>query len=377
MTDFTKLKNYIETLNDNYPLASSDVIVMQNHERIFRAMSGYKFTEKQIPLDGNELYYIFSCTKMCTCVAAMQLIERGKMKLSDKLSDYIPEFAEMKATLADGSVKTAQTPITIRHLMTMTGGFGYELDHSAITDAVRENPDISTLDLVRQMSKLTLHFEPGTRWEYSLCHDILAGVVEAVSGMKFSEYLSENIFKPLGMTRTGFVLKPGDEANMAPAAFVNNDGSITDMPADCEFRLSNNYESGGAGLISSTEDYVKLVDALANLGMGKTGNRILSEQSVDRLRQDELTDEMKKNDFWRSPTYSYGLGFRTLVSKENGAKSPIGEFGWDGARGCYYFIDTDNRIAVYYSTQIASEHSFIYDEVHPKIRDLVYEALGI
>ena len=226
------------------------------------------------------------------------------------------------------------------------------------------------------MSNLTLHFEPGTRWEYSLCHDILAGVIEVVSGMKFSEYLTENIFKPLDMTRTGFILKPGDEPDMAPAASVNADGSISDLPADCVYRISKNYESGGAGLISSAEDYVKLVDALANLGMGKTGNRVLSAQSVDRLRKDELTDVMKK-DFWRGPDYSYGLGFRTLVSKENGAKSPIGEFGWDGARGCYYFIDTENRLAVFYATQIASEHSFIYDEVHPKIRDMVYEILGL
>lgn len=376
MADFTKLKNYIDSLCGNYSLASSDIIVMREYEQIFRAMSGYKYTEKQIPIGGNELYYIFSCTKMSTCVAAMQLIERGKMKLSDKLADYIPEFAEMKVKLADGSVKTAETPITIRHLMTMTAGFGYDLGDSVIVDAVRENPDISTLELVQKMSNLTLHFEPGTRWEYSLCHDILAGVIEVVSGVKFSEYLTENIFKPLDMTRTGFILKPGDEPDMAPAASVNADGSISDLPADCGYRISKNYESGGAGLISSAEDYVKLVDALANLGMGKTGNRILSAQSVDRLRKDELTDVMKK-DFWRGPDYSYGLGFRTLVSKENGAKSPIGEFGWDGARGCYYFIDTENRLAVFYATQIASEHSFIYDEVHPKIRDMVYEILGL
>ncbi len=376
MADFTKLKNFIDSLCDRYPIASSDVIVMREHEQVFRGINGFKYAEKKIPLNGKELYYIFSCTKMCTCVAAMQLIEHGKMKLSDKLSDYIPEFAHMKVKLADGNVKEAETPITIHHLMAMTGGFGYELEDSSIVNAVRKNPNISTLDLVRNMSKMTLHFEPGTQWKYSLCHDILGGVIEAVSGMKFSEYLTENIFNPLGMTHTGFVIKPGDEDNMAPAAFVNKDGSITDLPATCNHKLSKNYESGGAGLISSTEDYAKLADALANLGMGKTGNRILSEQSVDRLRQDELTDEMKK-DFWKGPYYSYGLGFRTLISKENGARSPIGEFGWEGTRGCYCFIDTDNRIGVFYATQIASEHAFINNEVHPKIRDLVYDALDL
>lgn len=376
MADFTRLKNYIDSLCDQYPIASSDVIVMREHEQVFRGMNGFRYAEKKIPLDGKELYYIFSCTKMCTCVAAMQLIERGKMNLSDKLADYIPEFAHMKVKLADGNVKEAETPITIHQLMTMTGGFGYELEDSSIVNAVRENPNISTLDLVRNMSKITLHFEPGTKWKYSLCHDILGGVIEAVSGMKFSEYLTENIFKPLGMAHTGFVLKQGDEDNMAPAAYVNEDGSITDLPAECNHKLSKNYESGGAGLISSTEDYVKLADALANLGMGKTGSRILSEQSVDRLRHDELTDEMKK-DFWKGPYYSYGLGFRTLVSKENGARSPIGEFGWEGTRGCYCFIDTDNRIAVFYATQIASEHAFLNNEVHPQIRDLVYDALDL
>ena len=101
MADFTRLKNYIDSLCDQYPIASSDVIVMREHEQVFRGMNGFRYAEKRIPLDGKELYYIFSCTKMCTCVAAMQLIERGKMNLSDKLADYIPEFAHMKVKLAE------------------------------------------------------------------------------------------------------------------------------------------------------------------------------------------------------------------------------------------------------------------------------------
>ncbi|MDD6734750.1 MAG: serine hydrolase [Clostridiales bacterium] len=374
MSDFSKLKDYIESLNDRYPLASSDVIVMKEHERLFRCMSGFRHPERGIPLDGSELYYIYSCTKMCTCVAAMQLIEKGKLSLSDKLADYIPEFSDMSVKCGDGTVIKSKNPITIRNLMTMTGGFGYDIDNKIITDAIKKNPEISTLELVRKMSKMTLHFQPGTRYEYSLCHDILAAVVEVVSGMKFSEYLNVNIFEPLGMTRTGFTLKESDKNDLASAAFVNEDGSFTDLHDGCCFMLSKNYESGGAGLISSTEDYIKLPDALANDGVGKTGNRILTRESIDRLRKDELSDELKIG-FTKGPEYSYGLGFRTLVTKKYGAKSPLGEFGWDGARGCYYLIDPENHIAIYYSTQIASEHGFIYSEVHPTIRNLVYEAL--
>ena len=367
---FEKLEKYIDSLYGEKGLGMSDLIVVKDHKTVFRKFAGYKRPEKKVPMQGDEWYYIYSCSKMTTCVAAMQLIEKGFIKLGDKVSKFIPEFENLY--LKNG--EKAKRPLTIFHLMSMRGGLEYALDGEWIED-VKKNPESTTLDYVKAMAKKKLLFHPGDHYEYSLCHDVLAGVVEVVSGMKFGEYIEENIFKPLGMKNVKFSYQDGEEDKFASQFKYNEDGSYTDLPLNNDYKLGPLYESGGAGLIASVEEYVKLPEALANGGVGRTGNRILKPESIEKFKldtmyQDDRTVLCKQG-------YSYGLGFRTLVSKNDGQRSPIGEFGWDGAMGCYYLIDTENHLACFYATHVSCEHSFIYTEVHPQIRDMIYEALDL
>ena len=218
-------------------------------------------------------------------------------------------------------------------------------------------------------------FHPGENYAYSLCHDILAGVVEVVSGKSFGEYIEENIFAPLGMKNIKFNYEADEKDNFASQFLYNDDGSFSCRELKNEYQLTPLYESGGAGLIASVEEYVKLPDALANGGVGATGNRILRPESIEKFKMDTMYDGTREG--MHEKGYSYGLGFRTLVTKNFEQKSPIGEFGWDGAMGCYYLVDTVNHIACFYGTHMASEHTFIYKEVHPKLRNLIYEGLGL
>lgn len=367
---FDKLTAYIDSLYGDFGVGMSDLIVLKDHEVVYRKQAGYKRPEKKIPMTGDEWYYIYSASKMTTCVAAMQLIEKGLMKLDDNVSKFIPEFEHLY--LANGEI--AKRPVTIYHLMSMRGGFNYDLNECL--EEVKKNPDATTLDYVKAMARKKLLFHPGERYEYSLCHDILAGVVEVVSGMSFGEYIKKNIFEPLGIKNVKFTYEEGEEENFASQFNYNDDGSFTDLPLNNAYKLGPLYESGGAGLIASVAEYSKLVDALANGGMGATGNRILNPESVEKFKMDTMYCDQREGNMHEAG-YSYGLGFRTLVSKDFGQKTPIGEFGWDGAMGCYYLIDTENHIAVFYATHMASEHYFLYKEVHPVIRNLVYEALGL
>jgi len=370
MMNFDKLERYIESLYTDKGIGMSDLIVMKDNAVIFRKFAGYKRPEKKVPMTGKEWYYIYSCTKMVSCVATMQLIEKGIIKLEDPLYKFIPEFKEMYLKNSE----KAKRPITIFHLMSMRGGLDYELFDKNMMDA-KKNSEASTLDCIRAIAKKKLLFHPGDDYHYSLCHDILAGVVEVVSGMSFGEYIEKNIFAPLGMKNIKFRYEENEKDNFASQFLYNEDGSFTDLELYNDYKLTSNYESGGAGLIASVEEYAKLPSALANGGVGATGNRILKPESIEKFKMDTMYTGSREG--MHEAGYSYGLGFRTLVSKNFAQKSPIGEFGWDGAMGCYYFIDTENHLSCFYGTHMASEHGFIYTDVHPKIRNLIYESLGL
>lgn len=367
--DFKALENYLESLYTEKGVGMNDLIVMREHQVVFRKFSGYKHPEKKIPMQGDEWYYIYSCTKMTTCVSVMQLIEQGRLSLDTKLSDVIPEFS--KLYLVNG--EEAKRPVTIFHLMAMRAGFNY--DFAEVKDRV-DIQTASTLDMVKAMAGKKLLFHPGDNYEYSLCHDILAAVVEVVTGMSFGEYVEENIFAPLGMKNVKFTYEDNEKEKFASQFRYEGDGKFVDIPLGNAFRFGPKYESGGAGLIASTEEYAKLPDALANGGVGATGNRILKAESIEKFKLDSMYTGVREG-YMHEKGYSYGLGFRTKVSKDFGGRSPIGEFGWDGALGCYYFVDTENHLSCFFATHMASEHMFLYREVHPKIRDLIYEGLGI
>lgn len=392
--EFTNLKNCMDRIVQKYNTPGVDCIVYKEHEIVFRYFAGMSDIEKNKKMNGNELYLIFSMTKMITCTAALQLFEQGKYLMNDPVSKYLPEFKEMKIS-ADGlnaenatQITTgnimgectqynqdgyAKNQITIKDLFTMSAGLDYALSDDAITYALTEGKT-TTRELVGAMAEKILGFEPGTRFRYSLCHDVLGALIEVWSGQKLGEYMKEHIFEPLNMNNTFFGI-PGDEtrfAKMAARYTYDENREPKRLPLECVYNLSKEYESGGAGLTSCTEDYALFLDALSCGGIGKNGKRILTPETVELMGTNQLKGRQLDDFYQLRPGYGYGLGVRTHVDKaQSGSLSPIGEFGWDGAAGAFSLVDTQNKLSLTYF-----QHIHGWDiRIQSEIRNALYRCI--
>lgn len=391
--DFTNLKNYMNRLVNEYHTPGVDCIVYKDHEIIFRYYAGMKDIENNKEMTGNELYLIFSMTKMLTCTAALQLFEQGKYKLDDPISKYLPEFKKMKisydeidsesaskvttgSTIGEDSKKTesgyAQNKITVKHLFTMGAGLDYALYDEPIMNALNSGKT-STRELVRAMSEKVLGFEPGTRYNYSLCHDVLGALIEIWSGEKLGDYMRKNIFEPLGMKNTFFGV-PEDEEKLEKMAarYTYENGKPKRLNLECAYNLSKEYQSGGAGLTSCTEDYALFLDAFACGGIGKNGNRILMHETVNLMKTNHLQGRQCEDFNQLRPGYGYGLGVRTHINKEESKSlSPLGEFGWDGAAGAFSMVDTENKLSLTYF-----QHIHDWDlKIQTEMRNVLYSCI--
>ncbi|MCR2803892.1 serine hydrolase domain-containing protein [Paenibacillus soyae] len=376
--DFKPLASFLDRMT-SWRIPWAEVLVMHRNDTVFRYRSGFVDLEKQTPIDEGRIINIYSMTKIMTCVAAMQLVEKGAMLLNDPISAYLPEYAEMnvKKKLPDGEVvlEKAERPITVRDLFAMTAGFSYDLGAPSLKEAVeRTNGKLPTRAFAEALAKEPLHFEPGTRWNYSLCHDVLAALVEVVDGRRFGAYLRDEITGPLGMNDTAFDLTDEQRSRLAPQYAFNDElGKAVRYDAN-GFRIGTEFESGGAGLLSTVSDYVKFLNALTNLGTSPEGVRILSPAAVNLMRTDHLTDATRGDYSWEQLNgYGFGLGVRTHISPAgSGALSPVGEFGWSGAAGCMAIIDPASELTVMYAMHMLnSQEPF----VQPRLRNIVYSCL--
>ena len=373
--DFSRLTAYIDTL-PTVGVPGCDLAVYRDHEQIYRHAAGHRDAEGTQPMRGDETYCLYSCTKVFTTCAAMQLIERGLMSLDDPVADYLPAYAHLTVKDGDG-VRPAKRVMTVRHLMSMQSGLDYVLDSPALRRAIAElGPDATTRQLVEAKAGDPLLFEPGTDFMYSLSHDALAAVIEVVSGLRFGEYLKQNIFDPLGLHTVGFRLSEADQARLcAQYLFDPEQNRPVLQHGDINnYRLTPNYESGGAGLYSDVKDYITFADALAS-GGSRDGVRLLSPEMMQLWSANQLGPVARRTfDAWNRRGYSYALGVRTRVDTSIAGRGQIGEFGWDGAAGAWAMIDPVNHLSAYFAMHVRS-YGYSYDVIHPTIRDLIYGGL--
>lgn len=390
--DFANLKNFMDDMaREHTPGNAAEVY--KDGKLVFRYASGYSDLEENIPMHGDETLYIFSCSKVVTAVAGMQMLEKGKILLSDPLYDYIPEFREMYVRNPDGTLVKAQKPITVGNLFTMTAGFTYDLNAPGFQRARQETKGaMDTVETIRCVASDPLVFEPGSRWQYSICHDVLAALISVVSGKKFRDYVRDFIFQPLNMAESGyhqtertrenmaalyrFMPYGGPEQDLVEAQKSGNArrGFFKRMENTNEFILGEEYDSGGAGIITTVSDYAKLTAALANGGLGLTGERILSRHAVELMRTDQLTEEQKKGYNWAHLAgCGYGLGVRTHTDPaRSGVMSSVGEFGWGGAAGATVIVDPSVKLGVFYAQHTLNPREAYYQ---PRLRNVVYSCL--
>ena len=375
-------------------IPGNSIVVYKDGKQVFSYQSGYSDLENKIPMRGGELFNIYSCSKPTTVVAALQLYERGKFLLDDPLYDFIPAFKDMRVRLANGETEAARSPITMRHLFTMTAGLDYNV-HAPwrLKAKARTTGRMDTLSVVNAIAEEPLYFHPGAKWNYSMCHDVLAAAVEAISGQRFCDYVKEHIFEPLDMKTACYhaedstyatmaqqyrydVVDADDTVKLQAGLIRGKDGVVVNVGKKNMFVFGDEYDSGGAGIVTSVEDYAKFANALANGGVGATGEKILGAGTIRLLATDQiLSGAVDTSNFcWEQlKGYGYGLGVRTMVDRaRSGFNGAVGEFGWGGAAGATILVDPDTRLAYFYAHHMLNPQETYYQ---PRLRNVVYSAL--
>ena len=374
--DFTKLEAYVDSLPEKQ-VPGCDLMVYQDHRCLFHHGAGYRDEQNTQPIRGDETYCLYSATKVFTTCAAMQLIEQEKLKLDQPVSDFLPAYAHL--TVKDGEgVRPAKNRMTVRHLMSMQSGLNYDLDTPAVRQALKEtNGRATTRQIADAKARDPLAFEPGEDFLYSLSHDVLGAVIEEASGQKFSDYLREHIFEPLGLESPTFRLTEEQKQRQCAQYIYHPEEKRLEacLPDANHLRVSTGLESGGAGLICTVQDYTLFADALACGGESKGGARILSPEMIQLWSANQLGPRSRRSfDGWTRLGYSYALGVRTRVDLNKGGLGSIGEFGWDGAAGAWTMIDPHRHLSAFYAMHVRN-FVYSYDVIHPTLRNLIYEAL--
>ncbi len=348
-------------LVQRYHIPGGALVIHHKGQPVYSRCFGYSDYENTRPATLDDVYWLYSLTKLSTVTAVMQLVEAGLIKLSDPVMAYLPAFRNLRV-VDGGALRPARSLLTVAHLLTMRGGFSYDLKNLKIV----LRPGDGQMKVINTIAKEPLTADPGARFQYSLCHDVLGGIIEKVTELSPQEYFQKNIYSPLGMTKTRFVAS-ADKRRPFMAQYVFNEAHqrIEKAAMTNEYVLTPQYASCGAGLTSTPGDYIWLINALAN---GKT---ILRGETISLMAQNRLLgSDLNAFKAWR-PGYGYGLGIRSRLGQEG---TP--EFGWDGAGGAYALCDPKEKLAVLYMQQVLNL-PYAYDVVHPSLRDGILKGIAL
>ena len=389
--DFTPMKDYMDRLTD-WIIPGNSISVRVDNKEVFTYQSGYADVENRIPMTADKLFNIYSCSKVATVTAAMQLYERGFFLLDDPVYDFLPEYRDLYVKNADGEIVKAKNVMTVRQLFSMTSGLNYNMRNPSMAKAKEVTEGrMDTVTVAKYLAQEPLSFEPGTRWLYSLSHDVLAAVVEVIAGKKFRDYVKENIFDPLDMQESfyhnahvqdrmaeQYRYVDSDDANIVNQQATGGSGKagqLVNVTKNVTAVPGPEYDSGGAGITTSVSDYSKFVSALANGGVGPNGQRILSAGTIDVLRANQLNEVQMADYNWSQlKGYGYGLGVRTCIDiAKSGSTGSIGEFGWGGAAGATVLADPSRRISIFYAHHMLNSQEPYYQ---PRLRNVLYTCLG-
>lgn len=376
MNGFDKIGEYMSNvLMKEKHVPGCEVVVYRDHKKLYGYRCGYSDYEMKKQIDGSELYFMYSCTKPITAAAGVRLIEDGKLNPDAPVADYIPEYANAYVTDGDEKINVGKK-LTVRNLFTMTAGLNYNLNRPQVNDLLKKGSGFATTrNITASLVQDPLDFIPGDRFQYSLCHDVLAAVIEAAAEKRFSDYLADTIFTPLGMENASFHPSQDVRSRIAAQFASDSQGNVTAVQPTNIFDISSEYDSGGAGIICGVSDYIKFADTLACGGTSPEGYRFLKPESVKMLHTNQL-DAHSGRTFGcaAGPGYGYGMGVRTRISTEN-TLTPLGEFGWDGAAGSYVMMDDTNKLSIFFAMQVLNWPSCI-GIGHAPIREYAYKALS-
>jgi len=374
MYDFTELKQFLDSVVEKGAAPGCQIRITKNHEALFEYQTGYTDVEKTRKLTSDTAFHIYSASKPILVATVMKLYELGKISLDDKLSKYIPEFKD--AFIMNGEEKiTCGDEIKIVNLLTMSSGLNYDIyGKKSVMDVIKENPNAGTVEIVKAFAKEPLAARPATAYIYSLSHDVLAAVCEIICNKPFGEVVKEYVFEPLEMNRSYYGKKFDKNPDLSELYFFNTDEQKLVRYPSNDFDITDNYESGGAGVISVLDDYAAFCDAISCGGVGKTGKQILKQETIDLIRRDTLSKVANGSQCGGECIgYTYGLGVRTHTIEAPGNSSSIGEYGWDGAAGTYMAADPNLGLSIVYMQHVLNWPNALGGALHNTIRELTYK----
>lgn len=332
---------------------------------IYQGAFGKRDLGTNVDMTLDSVFWIASMTKAITSAGAMQLVEQGKLSLDDPIGKVLPDLAApqvLEGFDASGNPKlrAASRPITLRHLMTHTAGFCYDMWNGDMVKYLEKTGTPGITSCQNAALKTPIMTDPGTRWEYGTNIDFIGKAIEAISGKRLGEYLRENMFKPLGMDDTAFKIGESQRKRLVGMHARGEDGSLQPIP----FELEQNpeFEMGGGGLYGTAADYIKFTQMILNKGRGN-GAQVLKPETVAMMGQNHIGDltmgKMTSHvafatydvDLYPGMAKKWGLSFMINTAQTPEGRSP-GSLAWAGLANTYYWIDQKKGVGGVYATQV-------------------------
>ena len=368
-------------------IAGANILIQQHGKPVYHEIFGVQDVVSKAPITDKTIFRLFSMTKAITSVAAMKLVEDGKISLDDPVSKYIPSFANVKVGVekkAEDGTKTLELvppnrPPTVLDLMRQTSGvtygfYGDSLVRQAYRAANIYAGDFDLAEFAERIAKLPLHNQPGALWQYGHSTDILARVMEVATGKSLLAIERENLLDPLGMNDTRFFVTDPEKQKLLAQP----------VPNDSDFRVGRindptvvkKWESASGGMVSTMADYARFVQMLLNGGTFE-GKTYLSPKTFELMTTDHVgKGSGVERDYFYFPGDGFGFGLGLAVRTDPGnAKPPppgsLGELKWDGASGCYFVVDRKQDMFFVLLEQTPSERQ----RIQRTLKQLIYEAM--
>ena len=374
-------------------LAGTLTMVARHGDIAHLGLTGHADVARGLPMAADTIFRIYSMTKPVTSVALMMLVEEGKIALEDPVHRYIPEWKNL-AVFAAGTHRTGfqTTPVArpmqvvdlLRHTAGLTYGFQLRtnVDAAYRANKIGEIEKAGTLaDMIAALAKMPLEFSPGSAWNYSVATDVCGWLVQVVSGQSFEDFLQQRLFAPLGMVDTGFHVRDGQGHRLATCYQPTREGGIEvqDDAVTSGFLKPPSFISGGGGLVSTAQDYLRFCQMLANGGT-LDGRRYISRKTLDLMTANHLPGNssiaaMSKSLFSEAAYdgIGFGLGFATTMrASQTLMPGSDGDFFWGGAASTFFWIDPEEDLIGIFMTQLIPSSTY---PVRRELRTMVYAAL--
>jgi CubicO group peptidase (beta-lactamase class C family) len=381
-----KVSDYIRNEVATAKIPGAILLIQQHGKPVTFENFGVRDIATEFSMSADTIFRLYSMSKPITSVAAMMLVEDGKLALNDPVSKYIPAFADVKVGVEgkDESGKPAlkleplARPITIEDLLRHTSGltygfFGYGVVHQLYAEADLFNADLGNAEFVERVARLPLAEQPGTKWDYGHSTDVLGRVIEVVSGQSLYQFEKQRLLDPLGMTETAFFVADSSKRPRI-AEPMPNDRAISSTTRLRDVMLPRKVESGGAGMVGTIVDYAQFCQMLLNGGTYQ-GRTYLRPATIALMASDHIGPETKiaRGDaYYPGDTSGFGLGFAVRTAVPASTEWPLGEYRWDGVGGTFFFIDPADDMFVIFMVQTPSERGRIQLE----LKTLIYKAMG-